>query len=139
MANRSGTLLLLTLTLLVTGCGWGRFPSSAPAPGVPRVSNLRVVPEEARPGEVGVLAFDFTDVDADIVDVYVEISEVADFSISTGFEPVLLSHRKYFGQVQGTAQEAVRWSREGLHLYEIFVVDQEGHVSNRLTTRVVIR
>ncbi|MCI0372761.1 MAG: hypothetical protein L0214_15620 [candidate division NC10 bacterium] len=139
MAHRSGTLLLLILTLLVAGCGWGRFPSSASAPGVPRVSNLRVVPEAARPGEVGVLAFDFTDVDADIVDVYVEIKEVADFSISTGFEPVLLSRRKYFGQAQGTAQEAVRWSREGLHLYEIFVVDQEGHVSNRLTTRVVIR
>ena len=139
MAHRSGTLLLLILALLLTGCGWGRFPSSAPAPGVPRVSNLRVVPEEARPGEAGVLAFDFTDVDADIVDVYVEISQVADFSISTGFEPVLLSHRKYFGQAEGTAREELRWSREGLHLYEVFVVDKEGHVSNRLTARVVIR
>ncbi len=139
MAYRSGTALLLVLAVLVTGCGWGRFPSSAPAPGVPRVSNLRVVPEEARPGEAGVLAFDFTDVDADIVDVYVEISEVADFSISTGLEPVLLSHRKYFGQAQGTAREAIRWSREGFHLYEVFVVDAAGHVSNRLTTRVLIR
>ena len=139
MAYRSGTLLLLILALLLTGCGWGRFPSSAPAPGVPRVSNLRVVPEEARPGEAGVLAFDFTDVDADIVDVYVEMSQVADFSISTGFEPVLLSHRKYFGQAEGTAREEIRWSREGLHLYEVFVVDKEGHVSNRLTARVVIR
>ena len=139
MAYRSGTLLLLILALLLTGCGWGRFPSSAPAPGVPRVSNLRVVPEEARPSEAGVLAFDFTDVDADIVDVYVEISQVADFSISTGFEPVLLSHRKYFGKAEGTAREEIRWSREGLHLYEVFVVDKEGHVSNRLTARVVIR
>lgn len=139
MAYRSGTLLLLILALLLTGCGWGRFPSSAPAPGVPRVSNIRVVQEEARPGKAGVLAFDFTDVDADIVDVYVEISEVADFSISTGLEPVLLSHRKYFGQAEGTAREEIRWSREGLHLYEVFVVDKEGHVSNRLTARVVIR
>lgn len=139
MPNRSSPGLLLVLALLLTGCAWGRFPSSAPAPGVPRVSNLRVVPEEARPGEAGVLAFDFTDADADIVDVYVAVSEVADFSISTGFEPVLLSRRKYFGQAQGTAREPIRWSREGLHLYEVFVVDDQGHVSNRLTTRVVIR
>jgi hypothetical protein len=132
-------LLLLILALLVAACGWGRFPSSAPAPGVPRVSNLRVSPDEAQPGDEGVLAFDFTDPDADIVDVYVEVREVADFSISTGFEPVLLSHRKYFGQAQGTAEEPIRWARRGLHLYEVFVVDDQGHVSNRLTARVLIR
>jgi hypothetical protein len=125
--------------VLLTGCAWARFPSTRPAPGVPRVSNLRVVPEEARPGDSGVLAFDFTDVDADIIDVYVEIREVADFSVSTGLEPILLSHRKYFGQAQGTGREAIRWVREGLHVYEIFVVDAEGHVSNRLTARAVIR
>lgn len=139
MGYRWRAPLLLALALLLTGCGWGRFPSSAPAPGVPRVSNLRVVPEEARPGEAGVLAFDFNDADADIVDVYVAVSEVADFSISTGFEPVLLSRRKYFGQALGTARETIRWTREGLHLYEIFVVDDQGHVSNRLSARVIIR
>lgn len=139
MVDRSSVWLLPVLAVLLAGCAWARFPSTPPGPGVPRVSNLRVVPEEARPGDSGVLAFDFTDVDADIVDVYVEIREVADFSISTGLEPVLLSHRKYFGQAQGTGREVIRWDREGLHLYEIFVVDAEGHVSNRLTARAVIR
>ena len=139
MVRRARALLLLILALFVAGCSWGRFPSSAPAPGVPRVSNFRVFPDEAQPGDEGVLAFDFTDPDADIVDVYVEIREVADFSISTGFEPVLLSHRKYFGKAQGTAEEPIRWSRQGLHLYEVFVVDDQGHVSNRLTARVLIR
>ena len=139
MASRSRIVSLLVLALLVTGCAWGHFPSSSPAPDVPRVSNLRVVPQEGRLGGAGVLTFDFFDPDADVVDVYVEVREVADFSISTGFEPVLLSHRKYFGQAQGTAQEEIRWSRQGLHLYEVFVVDDRGHVSNRLTTRVFVR
>ena len=139
MDSRARALLPLAFAVFLTGCGWGRFPSSAPAPDVPRVSNLRVLPEDARSGDAGVLAFDFTDPDADIVDVYVEVREVADFSISTGFEPVLLSHRKYFGQAQGTAQEPIRWSRQGLHLYEVFVVDDQGNVSNRLTARVLIR
>lgn len=139
MIRGTRALLVLILALLAAGCSWGRFPSSTPAPGVPRVSNLRVLPDEAQAGDEGVLAFDFTDPDADIVDVYVEIQEVADFSISTGFEPVLLSHRKYFGQAQGTAEEPIRWSRAGLHFYEVFVVDDQGHVSNRLTTRVLVR
>lgn len=138
MVRRTRALPVLILALLLAGCSWGRFPSSAPAPGVPRISNLRVSPEEAQPGDEGVLTFDFTDPDADIVDVYAEIREVADFSISTGFEPVLLSHRKYFGQAQGTAEEPIRWARPGLHLYEVFVVDDQGHVSNRLTARVLV-
>jgi hypothetical protein len=139
MADRPSVWLFPVVAVLLAGCAWSRFPSTPPAPGVPRVSNLRVVPEEARAGDSGYLAFDFTDVDADIVDVYVEVREFADFSISTGLEPILLSHRKYFGQAQGTGREPIRWEREGLHVYEIFVVDAEGHVSNRLTVRAIVR
>lgn len=145
-----------------------RFQATDPGPGVPRITNFRIDPSEVERGEMVTLRFDFRDEDGDIMDVYLGLKrEVADFTFSTGLEPTLISRGRYFGRKEGTVEEAitVRIERRiaplssqarrfeggtvepentreeivGIRVYEVFVIDQKEHVSNRLEARVTVR
>lgn len=150
---------------LASGCATHSFESSAPAPGVPRISNLRIDPAEAENGKQATLRFDFADLEGDIVDVHLGVSaEIKDFTLATGLRSVVISRGRYLGQTRGTAEETVKITMDppprplaqrefdtpmaspeirrgdtgGIRVYKVFVVDQRGQVSNALRGRVTI-
>ncbi|MEE8325549.1 MAG: hypothetical protein V3R58_00770, partial [candidate division NC10 bacterium] len=114
------------------------------------------------------LRFDFRDIDGDILDVYLGLKrEVADFTLATGLQHTIISRGRYLGQTEGTAEETITISIErrsaplrsqtrgfeggavdpdrqreeigGIRVYEVFVIDKRGQVSNRLRARVTVR
>lgn len=150
---------------LCVGCS-SKFEPSPSGPGVPRISNLRIEPREVERGRQATLRFDFRDIDGDIMDVYLGLrQEVKNFTLSKGLRPEVISRGRYLGQTEGTAEETITISGErpltpltverreytgqvepaqapperGTRDYEVFVVDQQGHVSNRLRARVTVR
>ena len=163
--KRLAILRWIMIVALVSGCG---VKSTTPGPGVPRISNFRIEPQEVDRGGQVSLRFDFRDTDADIMDVYLELKrEVAEFTVSTGLQSILVSRGRYLGQAEGTAQETITVSIEerpaqaryetkqfqgaivepeappqeigGRRVYEVYVVDRKGNVSNRLRARVTVR
>jgi len=168
-AERARAILRYAIVAtLLTSCATGGFEATSPGPGVPRISNLRIEPDVVERGEQATLRFDFQDADGNITDVYLGLrSEVTDFTLSTGLQPVVLSRGKYFGQTEGTAEETIsisfqrrsapltfeerayygevtdpgqtRQETGGIRVYVVFVVDEKGNVSNSLTARVTVQ
>ena len=157
-----GCAIVLALT---SGCAVTSVQSSAPGPGVPRISDLRIEPTQVENGAQVALRFDFRDLDADIVDVYLGVSaEIKDFTLATGLGPAVISRGRYLGLREGTAEETIKVTmaptprpvpqREfdgslaepevpqqttaGIRLYEVFVIDRQGQVSNRLRVQVTV-
>ncbi|MFQ5883018.1 MAG: hypothetical protein ACE5I9_11215 [Candidatus Methylomirabilales bacterium] len=160
-----GCLMAIALS---GGCATTRFEPSAAGPGVPRVSNFRIEPREVIRGGQVTLRFDFRDLDGDIMDVYLGVrGEVRDFTFATGLRPTVISRGRYFGQTEGTAEETINVRMErrfapltserrgydgsvvepevtqqeigGIRVYEVFIVDRRGQVSNHLRARVTVR
>jgi len=168
MRKRERALLIWECAIvlaLTSGCAATTLESSAPSPGVPRISNLRIEPNEVQNGAHVALRFDFRDVDADIVDVHLGVNvEIKDFTLATGLGPAVISRGRYLGLREGTAEETIRVTmvppprplpqREfdgsvagpelrqeiigGIRVYEVFVVDGRGQVSNRLRAQVTV-
>lgn len=167
-AARGLTVVGCVIVLGLWG-GCSKYKPTAPGPGVPRISNFRIEPPVVESGGEVTLLFDFRDIDGDIVDVYYGlIREVTDFTVATGLENQLLSRGRYLGRTEGTARETITVSIErpsapvlrsqargfeggavgpdkqlekigGSRVYEVFVVDERGQVSNRLQARVAVR
>jgi hypothetical protein len=168
-AERARAILGCAIAVtLLTGCATGGFEATPPGPGVPRISDLRIEPSVVERGGQATLRFDFQDYDGDITDVYLGLrTEVTDFTLATGLQPVVLSRGKYFGQTEGTAVESITISFErrgapltfqerayygevtdpgqtqqqmgGVRVYVVFVVDEKGNVSNSLQARVTVQ
>ncbi len=168
-ASARGLAILATVmaVALYGGCAIAKFQPTPPGPGVPHISNFRIEPPEVGSGGQATLLFDFRDMDGDIMDVYINLKrEVSNFTVATGIGPELISRGRYLGLTEGTAKEeiSVRLSppatlpshaREfegglgdpgrqpvgikGTRVYEVFVVDAKGQVSNRLHARVTVR
>ena len=165
--KRRDILPWVVVVALATACTPSALKSTVPGPGVPRISNFRIDPQKVEPGGQATLLFDFRDTDADIMDVYLELRrQVAKFTVSTGLQATLVSQGRYLGQVEGTAQETITVNIEerpaqalyetkkyqgavvepeaipeeigGSRVYEVFVVDRKGNVSNRLKARVTV-
>ena len=70
-AERARAILRCAITVaLLTGCATSGFEATPPGPGVPRISDLRIVPAVVERGGQATLRFDFQDSSADIMDVY---------------------------------------------------------------------
>lgn len=162
-------LFVIAGSLFVFGCVPRLYlEPSEPGPGIPRISNLQIDPSEVPRGGQVTLRFDFTDTDGDIMDVYLGLSgEVKDFSFATGLQASVVSRGRYFGLTEGTAEETMTLSLErrfapltserreydgsavepeivqeeigGIRVYEVFVVDRKGQVSNHLRARVTVK
>jgi hypothetical protein len=153
---------------LYGGCAKKELQPTAPGPGVPRITNFRIEPPVVDRGGDVTLLFDFRDIDGDIIDVYLGLKrEVADFTLATGLQYTIISRGRYLGQSEGTAEETITISIErrsaplrsqtrgyeggavdpdrqleelgGTRVYEVFVMDERGQVSNRLQARVTVR
>ena len=158
-----GCAIVLALT---NGCAATTFESSAPDPGVPRISNLRIEPTQVENGAQVALRFDFRDMDGDIIDIYLGVSaEIKEFTLATGLGPAVISRGRYLGLREGTAEETIKVTMRpapgplpmrrfdgsvaepevrqgavgGIRIYEVFVVDRQGQVSNRLRAQVTVR
>lgn len=167
--GRISVLFVIVGSLFVFGCAAQPYlEPSAPGPSVPRISNFQIDPREVPRGGQVTLRFDFTDTDGDIMDVYLGLSsEVKDFTFATGLQPSVISRGRYAGLTEGTAEETMTVSIErrfapltsekrgydgsvvepevvqeeigGIRVYEVFVVDRKGQVSNYLRARVTVR
>jgi hypothetical protein len=143
-----------------------KYDPSPRGPGVPRISNLRIQPSVVEPGGQTVIRFNFRDQDGDVRDVYLSLSrKVQDFTWSKGLSPEVISRGRYLGLTEGTIEETITVSAErplkplvsekreytgqlepappspqgSSRVYEIFVIDEKGHVSNRLRAEVTVR
>ncbi|MFQ5988881.1 MAG: hypothetical protein ACE5K9_03085 [Candidatus Methylomirabilales bacterium] len=167
-AARGLTIVGCVIVLGLWG-GCSKHKPTAPGPGVPRITNFRIEPPVVESGGEVTLLFDFRDIDGDILNVYYGLRrEVSEFTVATGLQTHLLSRGRYLGQTEGTARETITVSIErpsgtalrsqtrgfeggavdpdkqfeqigGTRVYTVFVVDEQGQVSNRLQARVTVR
>ena len=166
---RGLAILVTVIALgLYGGCTKAKYRPTAPGPRVPYISNFRIEPPVVERGGEATLLFDFRDIDGNIMDVYLGLKrEVSDFTLATGIEPQLISHGRYLGQTEGTAMETITVSiaqplaspssqapgfqggarnpdtqlqqTGGTRVYTVFVVDENGNVSNHLEARVTVQ
>lgn len=163
--EKMGLAVLGCLVAISVGCS-KEFDPSPRGPGVPRISNLRVEPSVVEPGGEMTIRFDFRDQEGDVRDVYLALrKEVRAFTWSKGLSPEVISRGQYLGLTEGTIEatftvsaerpltplgaerraytgqlEPSQPSQEGsTRVYDVFVVDEKGHVSNYLEARVTVR
>ena len=128
------------VALALSACATWRIEPTLPGPGVPVISNLRIEPEKVRVGEEVRLTFDFEDSDADIVEAHIFPSEVREWVYTQTLAPTVLDLRNSkYGQAIGKVETTFKWETEGIRVFEVFVVDEQGHTSNKLRARVTIR
>ncbi len=132
-------ILASGLALCLSACATWRIGSTQPGPGVPVISNLRIEPSKVRVDEEVRLTLDFEDTDADLVELHIFPSEVRDWVYTPTLRPTILDLRSTnFGQAIGTAGTTFKWGTEGFKILEVFVVDAQGHTSNKLRGRVTV-
>jgi hypothetical protein len=134
-----GATLCLGLTLAVPACAAWRIEPTVPGPGVPVISNLRIEPERVRVEEEIALTLDFEDSDADLVEAHIFPSEVRDWVFTQTLIPTVLNLKgTKYGRAIGSIEATFKYPTEGVRIFEVFVVDEQGHTSNKLRTRVTI-
>jgi hypothetical protein len=133
------TLLGIGVAITVSACATWRIEPTLPGPGVPVISNLRVEPEKVRVDEEVALTFDFQDTDADLTEARIFPSEVREWAYTQAIVPTVLDlKRDKYGRAVGTAGATFKWHTEGVRIFEVFVVDEQGHTSNKLRARVTV-
>jgi len=86
------------------------------------------------------LTFDFEDSDADVVEAQIFPSEVREWVYTQTLAPTVLDLRNSkYGQAIGKVETTLKWETEGVRVFEVFVVDEQGHTSNKLRARVTVR
>jgi hypothetical protein len=132
-------LLGIGLAVAVSACATWRIEPTLPGPGVPVISNLRIEPEKVRVGEDVALTFDFEDTDADLIEARIFPSEVREWVYTQTIAPTVLSLKgDKYGRGVGSAGATFKWHTEGIRIFEVFVIDERGHTSNKLRARVTV-
>ena len=132
-------MLVSALALALSACATWRIEPSLPGPGVPVISNLRIEPEKVMIGEEVALSLDFEDTDADLVEAYIYPSEVRDWVYTQTIAPTVLNLKdSKYGRAVGSVEATFKVETEGVRLFEVFVVDERGHTSNKLRARVTV-
>ena len=132
-------VLVSGLALALSACATWRIEPTLPGPGVPVISNLRIEPGRVRVGEEVALTFDFEDTDADLVEAYIFPSEVRDWVYTQTLAPTILTLKNSkYGRAVGSVEATFKWETEGVRIFEVFVVDEQGHTSNKLRARVTV-
>src|SRR3990170_5440860 len=145
MSDRRGghsvkqVLRVIGLVIALSACATWRIEPTLPGPGVPIISNLLVEPEKVRVGEDVTLTFDFEDTDADLVEARIYPSEVREWFYTPVLSPTVLNLKgEKYGRAVGSARATFQWETEGIRIFEVFVVDEQGHTSNKLRARVTV-
>lgn len=145
MSDRRGrdavkrALLVIGLAVALSACPTWRIEPTLPGPGVPTISNLRIEPEKVRVGEDVALIFDFEDTDADLVEARIYPSEVREWVYTPALAATVLNLKgEKYGRAVGSAGATFKWETEGIRILEVFVVDEQGHTSNKLRGRVTV-
>ena len=145
MSDRRGrhsvkqALRVIGLAVALSACATWRIEPTLPGPGVPTISNLLVEPEKVRVGEDVALTFDFEDTDADLVEARIYPSEVREWVYTQVLAPTVLNLKgDKYGRAVGSARATFMWETEGIRILEVFVVDEQGHTSNKLRARVTV-
>ena len=145
MSDRRGrdavkrALLVIGLAVALSACATWRIEPTQPGPGVPTISNLRIEPEKVGVGEDVALTFDFEDTDADLVEARIFPSEVREWVYTPALAPTVLNLKgEKYGRAVGSAGATFKWETEGIRIFEVFVVDERGHTSNKLRGRVTV-
>lgn len=132
-------MLVGGLALALSACATWRIEPTSPGPGVPVISNLRIEPDKVRVGEEVRLTFDFEDTDADLIEAHIFPSEVRDWVYTQAIAPTVLNLRDdKYGQAIGKVEATFKWETEGIRVFEVFAVDEQGHTSNKLRARVTV-
>jgi len=132
-------MLVSGLALALSACATWRIEPTSPGPGVPVISNLRIEPDKVRVGEEVRLTFDFEDTDADLIEAHIFPSEVRDWVYTQAIAPTVLNLRNdKYGQAIGKVEATFKWETEGIRVFEVFAVDEQGHTSNKLRARVTV-
>ena len=131
--------LLGMLGLLLAGCAVFGPPQKAAGPGVPHIANLRFDPDVVRIGETTRMSFYFEVGSADIEEGFLIERGISQFQFYQSLNATPIDLRKYVGVVADTVEIPLKWSNEGVRLFELYVVTQQGNASNRLRATVTVR
>jgi hypothetical protein len=114
-------------------------PETPPGPGVPRIANLRLVPDVIRTGETTQMSFYFEVGSADLHEGFVIDRGISEFQFYQVLQPITIDLQQYEGQAAGTVEVPLKWSSEGIRFLEVYVVTKKGNVSNRVRANLTVR
>jgi len=131
------------VAILVGGCaafeGAGGGAEWSAGPGVPRIMNLRFVPDTVQSGESAQLSFYFEVGSADLDECVVVERGVSQFQVYTALQPITLPLKHYSGLATGTVEIPMRWTDTGIRYVEVYVVSKQGKQSNRMNATLTVR
>jgi len=136
---RSRVTLWSIVALILAGCSVFGPPRTPEGPGVPRIANLRFEPDVVRIGETTRMSFYFEVGSADVEEGFLIERGISQFQFYQSLNAIRIDLRKYAGLVADTVEVPLKWSNEGVRLYELYVVTQKGNASNRLRATVTVR
>lgn len=137
--HRASVGLSGILTLVLMGCSVFGPPQTPPGLGVPRIANLRFDPDVVRIGETSLMSFYFEVGSADIEEGFLIERGISQFQFYQSLQAIPIDLRKYAGLVADTVEIPLKWSNEGVRLFELYVVTQKGNASNRVRATVTVR
>ncbi|HSB68063.1 MAG TPA: hypothetical protein VLT62_01840 [Candidatus Methylomirabilis sp.] len=127
------------LSLVLVSCSAFGPPQTPPGSGVPRIANLRFDPDVVRIGETTRMSFYFEVGSADIEEGFLLERGISQFQFYQSLQATPIDLRKYAGLVAETVEIPLKWSNEGVRLFELYVITQKGNASNRLRATVTVR
>jgi hypothetical protein len=127
------------IALILAGCSVFGPPGTPAGPGVPHIANLRFDPDVVRIGETTSMSFYFEVGSADVEEGFLIERGISQFQFYQSLSAIRIDLRKYAGLVADTVEIPLKWSNEGVRLYELYVVTQKGNTSNRLRATVTVR
>ena len=138
--NARAIVLIVSVLGLLTACTFfGVQSETPPGPGVPHIANLRFDPDVIKIGETTQMSFYFEVGSADIQQGYIIERGFSQFQFYQSLNATPIDLRKYTGVVADTVEIPLKWSNEGVRLFELYVVTQKGNASNRLRATVTVR
>ena len=134
-----GVGLVGMVALILMGCTIFGPPQTAPGPGVPHLANLRFDPDVVQVGETTRMSFYFEVGSADIEEGFLIERGISQFQFYQSLNTIPIDLRKYAGVVADTVEIPLKWSNQGVRLFELYVVTQKGNASNRVRATVTVR
>ena len=131
-------LPIIGLSFVLASCA-APFRADPPAPGVPRISQLEIVPERVKAGCPARVRFHFEDSDGDIVRANAHWSlQQSHKTVASGYRELPIEPPGFTGKTSGEARARLTLERYGTYWYHVQVEDAAGHKSNVLRDAILV-
>ena len=128
---------ICVLAFSLAACG-PVLQESPAGPGVPRISNLELVPDRVTAGCPVTVRFHFEDVEGDVSRAVAHWTLQRFQTVDSGTAPITVQPSAFAAKTRGEVRSRLSVSRPGRYWYHFQVEDTAGHRSNVLEAVLLV-